>query len=104
MAVFSLIRITFIFFKYRLDEFFDPFANKLLLFILFFFPKIFFRKRKDLEHRLSDALEEMGPLFIKFGQLLSTRPDLVGNQQAEVLKRFQNNLKPFSSKEAIKIV
>ena len=104
MAIFSLIRIAFIFFKHRLDELFDPFANKLLLLILFFFPKIFFRKRKDLEHRLSDALEEMGPLFIKFGQLLSTRPDLVGDKQADVLKRFQNNLKPFSSKEAIKIV
>ena len=46
----------------------------------------------------------MGPLFIKFGQLLSTRPDLVGEKQASVLKKFQNNLKPFSTKEAIKIV
>jgi ubiquinone biosynthesis protein len=95
MAIFSLIRISYIFCKYRLDELFDPLANKILLSVLFFFPRIFFRKRKGIEHRLSDALEEMGPLFIKFGQLLSTRPDLVGEKQASVLKKFQNNLKPF---------
>ena len=104
MAIFSLIRISYIFCKYRLDELFDPLANKVLLSLLFFFPKIFFRKQKEIEHRLSDALEEMGPLFIKFGQLLSTRPDLVGEKQANILKKFQNNLKPFSTKEAIKIV
>ena len=104
MAIFSLIRISYIFCKYRLDELLDPLANKVLLSLLFFFPKIFFRKQKEIEYRLSDALEEMGPLFIKFGQLLSTRPDLVGEKQASVLKKFQNDLKPFSTREAIKIV
>ena len=103
MAIFSLVRIFYIFCKHRLDELFEPLANKVLLSLLFF-PKIFFRKRKEIEYRLSDALEEMGPLFIKFGQLLSTRPDLVGEKQARVLKKFQNNLKPFSTREAIKIV
>ena len=98
MAIFSLIRISYIFCKYRLDELLDPLANKVLLSLLFFFPKIFFRKQKEIEYRLSDALEEMGPLFIKFGQLLSTRPDLVGEKQASVLKKFQNNLKPFSTR------
>ena len=34
----------------------------------------------------------------------STRPDLVGDKQASALKKFQNNLSPFSEKEAIKIV
>ena len=102
MAIFSLIRIAYIFCKHRLDELLDPLENK-ILFILFLFPRIFFRKRKQIEDRLGDALEEMGPLFIKFGQLLSTRPDLVGDIQASALKKFQNNLSPFSEKEAIKI-
>ena len=104
MAILGLIRISYIFCKYRLDELFDPLVNKVLLSLLFLLPRIFFRKQKEIEHRLSDALEEMGPLFIKFGQLLSTRPDLVGEKQAKVLKKFQNNLKPFSTREAIKIV
>ena len=104
MAIFSLIRIAYIFCKHRLDELLDPLENKILLFILFLFPRIFFRKRKQIEDRLGDALEEMGPLFIKFGQLLSTRPDLVGDIQASALKKFQNNLSPFSEKEAVKIV
>ena len=94
MAIFSLIRISYIFCKYRLDELFDPLANKVLLSLFIFFPKIFFRKQKEIEYRLSDALEEMGPLFIKFGQLLSTRPDLVGEKQASVLKKnFKNVFK-----------
>ena len=87
MAIFSLIRIYYIFCKYRLDELLDPLANKVLLSLLFFFPKIFFRKQKEIEYRLSDALEEMGPLFIKFGQLLSTRPDLVGEKQSSEIGR-----------------
>ncbi len=94
MAIFSLIRISYIFCKYRLDELLDPLANKVLLSLLFFFPKIFFRKQKEIEYRLSDALEEMGPLFIKFGQLLSTRPDLVGEKQASVLKKFVKIVRP----------
>ena len=88
MAIFSLIRISYIFCKYRLDELFDPLANK-VLFLFYFFPENLLQKAKEIEHRLSDALEEMGPLFIKFGQLLSTRPDLVGEKQASVLKNFK---------------
>ena len=49
MAIFSLIRIAFIFCKHRLDELLDPLENKILLFILFLFPRIFFRKKKQIE-------------------------------------------------------
>ena len=98
MAIFSLIRISYIFCKYRLDELLDPLANKVLLSLLFFFPKIFFRKQKEIEYRLSDALEEMGPLFIKFGQLLSTRPDLVGEKTSKRLKKISKQLETFFNK------
>ena len=104
MPILNLMRIFYIFCKYRLDELFDSLINKNLGLIIFFIPRIIFKKKGALELRVADALEEMGPLFIKFGQLLSTRPDLVGIKQADSLKKFLNKLDPFPTKEAIKIV
>lgn len=45
--------------------------------------------RQTPEERIRQALTELGPTFIKLGQLLSTRPDLVGVQLAEELKQLQ---------------
>jgi ubiquinone biosynthesis protein len=53
---------------------------------------------------LAEALETAGPIFVKFGQLLSTRPDFLDEEIIQELQRFQNNLKPFSSKEAMEII
>ncbi len=50
--------------------------------------------------RLAIALQELGPSFIKFGQMLSTRPDLAGETIADDLSTLQDDLPPFSSAEA----
>ncbi|MEE8532324.1 MAG: 2-polyprenylphenol 6-hydroxylase, partial [Alphaproteobacteria bacterium] len=50
--------------------------------------------------RLAAALQELGPSFIKFGQGLSTRPDLVGEEMAEDLSNLQDRLPPFPGAEA----
>ena len=50
------------------------------------------------------ALIALGPAYIKFGQLLSTRPDIVGADLANELKVLQDSLDPFPTKEAKKIV
>ncbi len=42
------------------------------------------------------ALTALGPAYIKFGQILSTRPDIVGDELAEQLKYLQDKLPPFS--------
>jgi ubiquinone biosynthesis protein len=54
--------------------------------------------------RLSKALEELGPTFIKLGQALSTRPDLVGEQVAEDLSDLQDRLPPFPAEQARAII
>ena len=54
--------------------------------------------------RLAGALQEMGPSFIKLGQMLATRPDLLGEEIAADLSHLQDKLPPFSAalaKEAI---
>ncbi len=47
------------------------------------------------------ALTALGPAYIKFGQLMSTRPDVVGDQLANELKILQDSLPPFSRDVAI---
>ena len=50
--------------------------------------------------KLAAALTELGPTFIKLGQFLSTRADLLGEQAAADLAGLQDRLPPFSSLEA----
>ncbi len=54
--------------------------------------------------RLAAALQVLGPSFIKFGQALSTRPDLVGEDVAHELSELQDRLPPFSGKAAQDII
>ena len=50
--------------------------------------------------RLGAALQDLGPAFIKLGQTLATRPDLVGIEIADDLTALQDRLSPFSGAEA----
>ncbi|WP_425097688.1 2-polyprenylphenol 6-hydroxylase [Tropicibacter sp. S64] len=52
----------------------------------------------------SRALSALGPAYIKFGQILSTRPDVVGDAMAQELRILQDKLPPFSIAEAKKAV
>ena len=49
-------------------------------------------------------LDLAGPSFIKLGQALATRPDLVGESMANILSRFQDKVRPFNSKLSTKIL
>ncbi|MCP4007905.1 MAG: ubiquinone biosynthesis regulatory protein kinase UbiB [Proteobacteria bacterium] len=61
---------------------------------------------KDLPRgeRFRLALEALGPVFIKFGQALSTRPDMLPPDIAEELAKLQDRVPPFSGEEAIKLI
>src|SRR5450631_1922448 len=54
--------------------------------------------------RLRLALEELGPIFVKFGQVLSTRRDLLPIEIADELAKLQDRVPPFSSDVAIATV
>src|SRR5210317_1633793 len=50
------------------------------------------------------ALTALGPAYIKFGQILSTRPDVVGEELALQLRVLQDKLPPFSTERAKKVI
>lgn len=51
--------------------------------------------------RIRVALESLGPTYIKFGQVMSTRPDLVPQEMLKELKKLQERVPPFPSREAV---
>ena len=59
---------------------------------------------KDEGERLSNSLESMGTTFIKLGQFLATRPDIIGEELSKKLENLQDRLPPFSLIEAKEII
>ncbi|MCG8672158.1 MAG: ubiquinone biosynthesis regulatory protein kinase UbiB [Pseudomonadales bacterium] len=101
-----LLTILHVFAKYRLDELLPdhPAALPIRWFIRLF-PSAWGRKKStDPWERLRLALEELGPVFIKFGQLLSTRRDLLPDDAIEDLSKLQDQVPPFSEQAAIDII
>lgn len=76
-----------------------------LRFILLLMPWHWFR-RIDISHgvRIRRTLEDLGPIYVKFGQALSTRRDLLSDDIANELAKLQDQVPPFPSDQAKKIV
>lgn len=62
------------------------------------------KPNKSFGARLTSCLERLGPIYIKFGQTLSSRPDLIGEAVAGNLKYLQDQLPYFSSEIAKQII
>lgn len=66
--------------------------------VFIFYPLGIVRKPKEaFGKRLTNCCEQLGPIYIKFGQSLSTRPDLVGIKVTQYLQTLQDRLPPFDS-------
>src|SRR5688572_8049629 len=76
-----------------------------LRFAFYLSPATWFRRGSDATRgeRLRRALEELGPIFMKFGQMLSTRRDLLPRDIADELEKLQDRVPPFSGAEARRI-
>jgi ubiquinone biosynthesis protein len=73
-------------------------------FLRFFAPWHYLTRRIPRAVRIRKALEELGPIFVKFGQILSTRQDLLPEDIAAELSRLQDRVAPFPGDRARAIV
>lgn len=101
-----LFRIIWVFCRYRLDTFLPLKELPILLKVLFILAPwhLFPKPKLDRGDRLRMALEELGPVFVKFGQILSTRRDLLPDDMAGSLKHLQDRVPPFPGAEAQAII
>jgi len=87
------------------DVYSIPFTIKLFFdFFSIGSTKKILNKSKKPGEKLCDALEGMGTTFIKLGQFLATRPDIIGESIAEDLVKLQDKLPPFELHESKKIL
>ena len=91
-------KILYVVGKYRLDTLLDKKRMPILLRLALSPAVLFGPARTSRGERLRRALEELGPIFIKFGQLLSTRPDIVPADICAEINQLQDNVPPFSAK------
>ena len=101
---FRLIRIQRVLVKYGLDEIIS--ATHLLRpmrFLFYLAPRRRDRSAPQGE-RIRLALEELGPIFVKFGQAISTRRDLLPPDIASELAKLQDAVPPFPADQAVAIL
>ncbi len=96
MAAFlRLLTIARILLRYRLDQLLAARQLPLTVRFLLLPCKLWPAPKLNRGERLRHALEDLGPIFIKFGQLLSTRPDLVPADIVLELNLLQDKVPPF---------
>jgi len=97
MRFFRLIKILNVAIRFGLEEFFPGRGWARVLRTLVRLTTFWRRLEKPRAERLRMALEALGPIFIKFGQILSTRRDLLPHDIADELAKLQDQVPPFSS-------
>lgn len=103
-TIFRLLTIQRVLVKYGLDDIIkETHLLRPLRFLFYLFPR-----RRDssapLGERIRLALEELGPIFVKFGQAISTRRDLLPPDIADELAKLQDAVPPFPAAQAIEII
>ena len=101
-----ITRINLVLMRHGLDE--VILATRLfrpLRWLLWFMPWVWLRRSAGTRgQRIRLALEELGPIFVKFGQILSTRRDLLPPDIAEELSYLQDRVPPFPADDARRII
>jgi ubiquinone biosynthesis protein len=104
MRLLRLLKILFVILRFGLDEFLLAHTRtrwmRAPLNLLLFFRDT----SAPRAVRLRRALEKLGPIFVKFGQLLSTRRDLMPADIADELAKLQDQVPPFPSAQAVALL
>jgi ubiquinone biosynthesis protein len=101
-----LVQINHVLAKHRLDEVISAFHLLRPLRLLGMLSPYRWRHRGEQPRgeRLRLALQELGPIFIKFGQVLSTRRDLLPDDIADSLAKLQDQVAPFPNEQALALI
>ncbi len=104
MKLLRLIRILYVGLRFGLEEFF--LGHERVRALRWLIRAFFFWRRlpEPRAVRLRRALEALGPVFVKFGQMLSTRRDLIPLDIADELALLQDRVPPFPSDQAIAVI
>ena len=104
--ILRLIHINWVLMYHGLDEIvlktnlFRP-----IRYLAFITPSFWLKSRKDSQAvRIRHALEELGPIYVKFGQALSTRKDILPDDIADELVKLQDRVPPFANDIAKNII
>jgi len=105
--ILRLVHINRILAKNNLDDLiFSIHLFRPLQFVQKLLPWRWFDKKEQgtLGERIRYTLEDLGPIFVKLGQMLSTRPDLLPPEIAKELTKLQDKVPPFPGDVAIKVI
>ena len=104
--VFRLIQINHVLSRHRLDDIIQTtHLIRPLRYLSYLSPyRLTHSNKVPRGERLRLALEELGPIFVKFGQLLSTRRDLLPDDIADSLAKLQDQVAPFSNAQALSLI
>lgn len=104
--LFRLMRINFILARYNIDEIVLGTHSFYPLRVLVYCNPFYWTSGRKLSRgeRIRRALEELGPIFVKAGQIVSTRRDLIPDDIAVELAKLQDRVPPFPGKIAKAIV
>jgi len=103
--VVRLLQISFTLFRYGLDELvWSLHLFRPLRFFIYLNPYRIANRKRTLGERVRLTLEDLGPIFVKFGQALSTRRDFIPDEIADELTKLQDRVPPFSGEQAEAIV
>ncbi|MDF7670445.1 ubiquinone biosynthesis regulatory protein kinase UbiB [Orbaceae bacterium ESL0721] len=106
MTLFRIVKILTVFRAYRLDALLP--AQYLPKWFPYLFAALFWVKKRakneEIGERLRQALQELGPVWIKFGQMISTRRDLLPENIANALVKLQDQVPPFDGYLAKRLI
>ena len=106
MNIFRLTKILHTFADYRVKDILPKNKRKKRIHLLRVLSPLALKGKKCRSNpeKLRKALESLGPIFVKLGQVLSTRPDMIPSEITKELSKLQDDVEPFSWTQAKKLI
>ena len=104
--ILRVLQIARLFIKYDVDKMLVNCGSGRCKFYFYMLPWNWFRTRRieNIPLKIRMMFEELGPIFVKLGQVISTRKDLLSDDIALELSKLQDNVKPFSKDISMQII